>query len=162
MKLLFLDIDGVLNDHAKLESGYCGIRHDKASLLNRILDAVPDVQLVISSAWRYLTFRGDMTVKGFEYLLLVHGVKCFGRVHGTTAPDGAIENEPNHHDPEAWRTAGLKWRANQIRDYLSAHGVDSYAVLDDLPIAVDRLMQTDGATGLTDADVAKVIALLTP
>jgi len=66
MKLLFLDIDGVLNDHAKLESGYCGIRHDKASLLNRILDAVPDVQLVISSAWRYLTVRSLIGLSEME------------------------------------------------------------------------------------------------
>lgn len=84
MKLLFLDIDGVLNDHTRMASGYCTIHTDKGDLLNQILDAHPDVQIVISSAWRYLVTGGHMTVKGFENMLLTYGLKVFNRVHGVT------------------------------------------------------------------------------
>lgn len=73
MKILFLDIDGVLNNHEKLESGYCGISQPQAHHLNLILDTFPDLKLVISSAWRYMTFRGDMTLRGFEMLLQICG-----------------------------------------------------------------------------------------
>lgn len=52
MKLIFLDIDGVLNDHSRSSSGYCTIDSDKVELFNQILDAHPNARVVISSAWR--------------------------------------------------------------------------------------------------------------
>lgn len=163
MKLIFLDIDGVLNAHEKLPSGYCGIARPCVDQLNRILAAVPDAQLVISSAWRYLVLRENMTVKGFEYLLLVHGVQCHERVHGITDADGAIADEPNHFDTDAWKVAGLKWRCEQIQNYLQRQpcwGREDYLVLDDLALSVPNLVKTDGEVGLTAADADRAIALL--
>lgn len=159
MKVLFLDIDGVLNGHEKLESGYCGIRSDCVGRLNQILDAVPDCKLVISSAWRYMTYRGDMTLAGFEYLLLVHGIKAYQRVAGVTDAD-PVAVEPCHFDAETWKANGIRWRAGQIADYIARCGVGTYAVLDDLPLDIDRFVRTDGAVGLMEADANKVIALL--
>lgn len=163
MKLIFLDIDGVLNGHEKLATGYCGIRQENAQHLNRVLDTVTDAKLVISSAWRYLTFQGHMTLKGFEYLLLVNGVKALNRIAGRTEPDGAIENEPDHHDADAWNKAGLRWRRSQIERYLKLDALpDSrYVVLDDLPLGMTNFVQTDGATGLTEADADEAIRILT-
>jgi hypothetical protein len=155
--LLFLDIDGVLNDHTKLPSGYCGINPAMAVRLNTILDALPGLRIVVSSAWRYIMLRGEMTLQGFEYLLLIHGVKCRGRIIGHTLPDGPIEDEPNHHDPEVWRRAGLLWRAQQIRAFVDQAKPARWCVLDDLPIGVENLVQTNGDVGLTDGDVARVI-----
>lgn len=160
MKLLFLDIDGVLNGHEKLPSGYCGIRHELASRFNRILDSVPDVQIVVSSAWRYMMLRGDMQVKGFEYLLLVHGVKCHNRVHGHTVADGAVCDEPDHSDVERWKLIGLKMRAAQINLYMQSVSVTTFVVLDDLPLDVPNLVQTCGETGLREPDVDRAIAYL--
>lgn len=161
MKLIFLDIDGVLNAHEKLPSGYCGIRLENAQRLNTILDAVPDAKLVISSAWRYLTFQGHMTLKGFEYLLLVHGVKAHERVIGRTAPDGKIEDEPDHHDADAWNRTGLKWRAQQIAAFLTECDAGTpYVVLDDLPLDVPNFVQTNGSVGLTAADAQRAIEIL--
>lgn len=153
--LLFLDIDGVLNGHEKLASGYCGIRQENVFFLNHILDHAPDMQLVISSAWRYMILRGEMSVRGFEMLLLVNGIKCFGRVHGHTVADGEVADEPSHLDDEAWRTAGLLMRGAQIERYVIEHRPASWAVVDDLPLAIDptHFIQTDSARGLT-ANVA--------
>lgn len=160
MRILFLDIDGPLNAHERLPTGYCGIRREFADRLNTILDAVPDCKLVISSAWRYMILRGDMTLKGFEYLLLVHGVKAFNRVVGHTVADGEIADEPPHDDVEAWNRIGLEMRAEQIRQYCREHDVTRWAVLDDLPLIVDRFVHVDGALGLSDENVVRAIELL--
>jgi hypothetical protein len=160
MRLVFLDIDGVLNGHEKLDSGYCGINHVIASRFNRILDAVPDAKIVVSSAWRYLTFQGHMTVKGFEFLLLVHGVKCHERVFGVTEPDGDIKDEPDHFDASAWVKAGLRWRVDQIRAFLAGVECSQFVVIDDLPLVIENFVQTDGKVGLTNDDAANAIAIL--
>ena len=158
MRLIFLDIDGVLNGHEKFPNGYCGIRFDCAARLNRILEEVPNARLVISSAWRYMVLKSDMTINGFEYLLMACGVDAKGKLHGVTAVD------PSQTALKHWEQQdGLLWRAVQIRDYLSTaplYNRDHFLVLDDLPIPVPRLIQTDGTKGLTDADAEKAIKLL--
>lgn len=158
--LLFLDIDGVLNAHEPLESGYCGICHKRVWHLNAILDAVPDLKIVLSSAWRYLILKGDMTVRGFESLLLVHGIKCYGRLLCCTEADGDLEDEPGHFDVEAWRIAGLQWRADQIRKVVEERKPSRWAVLDDLPLGVPNLVQTNGDVGLTAGDAHRVVMML--
>lgn len=69
MRLLFLDIDGVLNNGKPTASGYCTIDYDKALLLNELLDTLPDVKVVISSAWRYLVLTRQMTI-GFANIFV--------------------------------------------------------------------------------------------
>lgn len=161
MKVLFLDIDGVLNPHERMATGYCGICRERAGHLNRILATVPDAHIVISSAWRYMILNGSMTLRGFEFLLLIHGVCCHGRLHGHTCADGDICEEPPHDDMEAWREIGLAMRAGQISRYVAEHGVVRFAVLDDLPIDVPNLVLTQSGIGLTAAEADKVIELLT-
>lgn len=155
--LLFLDVDGVLNDHSKLPSGYCGIDRNCVAHLNSILAAVPDVMLVISSSWRYQVLMGAMTLKGFETLLLVHGVRSHSRLHGVTDID---PNDKDLDSVEAWCIYGLQWRAKQINDYVSRHNPRSWSVLDDLPLDLPGLVQTDGSTGMTAENARQVIELL--
>lgn len=151
MKLLFLDIDGVLNDKQPTGSGYPTIDRDKADRLNQILAAVPDLQLVISSAWRYLILRGSMYRDGFESLLCSHGVAARDRLHGWTGSDEAFRGA--HWDDS------LHLRAVQIRTYAKSYPIDSWLALDDLdlPLEQHELVRTDGEVGLTDADVDRVI-----
>lgn len=156
--VLFLDIDGVLNTHTKLATGYCGIDRERASVLNFVLFEVPDLKIVISSAWRYMILRGDMTLKGFEYLLLVHGVACTDRLHGHTEADPVIE--PCHFDAEAWRVGGLLWRADQILKYVQTHRIERYAVVDDLDLRVPNFVRTDDAVGIRPEDAERIIRLL--
>ena len=158
--LLYLDIDGVLNDHRKLPGGYCGIDRDRAALLNCVLDEVPECKLVISSAWRYLVHEGSMTRKGFEFLLLSSGVKAHLRIYGFTRRDPA--KTPPVTDADAWRVLGLKWRAWQIEQFNLRHRPEKWAAIDDLPLDLPagNFVQTDPAVGLTDSTIEKVIRIL--
>lgn len=162
MRFLFLDIDGVLNDHTRTPSGYSGIQPDKVVHLNRILSECPDVQLVISSAWRYAVLSGKMTLEGFELMLLCFGVRCFNRIHGVTQADGAELGKytPGESDEEEWRQAGIRWRSELCEAYVRDNPCASYAIIDDLELDSERLIKTDGTVGLTAEIASLVVALL--
>lgn len=147
MKLLFLDIDGVLNCHKKFENGYCGIEQHCVRNFNFLLQKEPTTKIVISSAWRYMVHCEEMTLKGLEYLLITHGINCYNRLHGVTRKD--IEISKN------------KWedREDQILSYIVMHKYP-YVVLDDLKLNMERFVQVDGSSGLTLKDVDKAIGIL--
>lgn len=167
MKLLFLDCDGVLNDHTQHENKYCGVKAECVAALNFILGRVPDLQLVITSAWRYPVLSGDMTVKGFQTMLLVLGVNCEGRVHGVTVSDE--EAAGGVKDWEYLKEHGCEIRAEQISAYVEEcrrqraniiNGV-RHVVLDDLalPISEDNFVRTDGSRGLTAEEANRVVQM---
>ena len=154
MRLIFLDIDGVLNSHqydSLAES--CIISPENVQHLNTILARVPDARLVISSAWRYMVLGNSMTERGFEYMLRTHGVRCPGRVAGITCADELVMN-----------------RGRQIAAFFRTHYRsevrDPFVILDDLPEGMtmrpfeDRLVKTDGQVGLRAADAERAILLL--
>lgn len=158
MKLIFLDFDGVLNDHSHMPNRYCGVRRDCIDELNRILLEVPDAQLVISSAWRYLVHSGAMTVKGFEALMQTHGADCFKRIEGVTETDEATAGCERGWD---WlKEHGCEIRRKQIRDYVDSMGGPVFVVLDDLDIGMPELVQTNGLRGLTRENTDEVIRRL--
>ena len=102
-----------------------------------------------------------MTIDGFEMLLLTHGVKCRDRVIGHTRADDAIEDEPHHHDePKSWREAGLRWRVEQVVAIVRDYGINRFVVIDDLPLEIPQLHQTDGSKGMTVRDAESIIAML--
>ena len=150
LKLLFLDIDGVLNAREALDPDVmCGTFHrEKVDRLNRVLRDT-GAMIVVSSAWRYLIHRGEMTLAGFDWLLRSHGVIA-GRLHGITREDKLpVYNE----------------RGQQINKYLSDHPeVTRYAVVDDLDLGISDaghpFVQTDGGMGLLDDDANQLIKLL--
>lgn len=150
--IIFLDIDGVLNDHAAHKaSGYCGLKSRCVYHFNRILKAT-DARIVLSSAWRYMVHGGAVTLKGFEYLLCTHGVDAHERVIGATCTD---------EEREGWT------RGEQIRHWLNENGSGCrYVVLDDLvnvgiKEAGHPFVQTYGRTGLNRCDADLVIKILT-
>lgn len=64
MKVIFLDIDGVLNSHEWDTETMCGqIHKDKVALLNGVL-RVTEAKIVLSSAWRYIVYRGECNLRG--------------------------------------------------------------------------------------------------
>ena len=68
-RYLFFDIDGVLNDHSKLEgSPYCGINPKCMDRLNFVIEKT-NCKLILTSAWRYMINNHAMTLTGFEYML---------------------------------------------------------------------------------------------
>lgn len=152
MTILFLDIDGVLNTEAdRHPNRYLPINREKAYLLNEVLAAAPEAKLVISSAWRYHALSGRMTLKGFEEMLCHFGMNAFDRVIGVTDCDDYHYGDPAVADwtKERWHADGLLWRARQIREFVTVHDVQRFAVLDDLPLDLPELVRTDREVGLT-------------
>jgi len=148
--ILFLDIDGVLNGHEQDSRGYCRIQPGPVVHLNRIL-AETGARLVISSSWRYLIHSGAMTLEGFLYMLITHGIDCHGRLAGITCRD---------------EEAGS--RGAQITRWLDQHPPlgerSAYVVIDDEDAGVTDaghpLVLTDGRAGLTPRDADAAIAVL--
>lgn len=158
MTIIFLDIDGVLNDHRKWASKYSPILYDNVRHLNTILEAVPEAKIVLSSAWRYV-FN---TVPTIETLLMCHGADCYGRVLGATCSDEEMNEGPMpaFDDADRWATLGHRWRCGQIERYLTDHEWPRYIVIDDLPLTVPNLVKTAPNVGLTAADAREAIGLL--
>jgi hypothetical protein len=151
VSVLFLDIDGVLNDHTYDERAESTtILRPCVERLNRVLDATGCV-VVISSAWRYMVLGQAMSLHGFEYLLRTHGVRCSGRVAGTTGRDRDTTDRTE--------------RGRQVRAWLEAYGRgdgERWAVVDDLALGFEGMpfVHTNGLVGLTDADAERLIELL--
>jgi hypothetical protein len=163
MRLLFLDIDGVLNAHEPLDPEVmCGTFHpDKIMLLNQVLRQT-DAKIVLSSAWRYLVHRGEMNLDGLEWLLRSHGVLA-GRLHGITRKD-------SERKTMSWDGTYASWvhgneRGKQIAEYLGNDRSIPYAVVDDLDLGISDcghpFVQTDGAVGLRIEEAQQLVKLLT-
>jgi len=148
MKILFLDIDGVLNNHTHMENGYCGIDRDKVRLLNKILDET-ECQIVITSAWRYMFLSRSMNIRGLENLFLTHGVKIHNRIFTTTISDEEIP------------TRGL-----QIQNILDLFKKTkyTYVVVDDMDLDITNnghpFVKIDGKVGLTEKEAGEIIHVL--
>lgn len=157
---IFLDIDGVLNDHTRHANGYCGMTDRCVTAFNRVLADVPEAKIVLTSAWRYACLSLEMSSKGFEIMMLTHGVAAKDRVRGCTASDEAVCGEGQSRE---WLKAhGVEIRCTQIDWYLKAdiNHCAACVVIDDLDLSLPNFVRTDGDTGLTEADADKVIGIL--
>lgn len=153
--LLFLDIDGVLNDHARHENGYCGIKKECADLFNIVLNELPKLEIIISSAWRYLLLNGQMTISGFESMLMTHGLDIYGRIHGYTNFDIYSEIPET---PEDWNRIGLECRKDQILEYSAKYICNNWLAIDDLELKLGhRQIKTNPKIGITHEDVNRII-----
>lgn len=145
MKVIFLDIDGVLNSTSQ-QTPAIGNEFLPRCVreLNRII-ALTDAKIVLSSNWRYLIHNGHMDLDGFGVLLRSHNIR--GELIGFTR-----ESEDGEH----------RW--TQIRDWLRANvsGTDCrYCIIDDDPYAFGGRpgVQTNG-NGLTESDADLAIEIL--
>lgn len=147
MKIVFLDIDGVLCNRAALMSHQ---RINDMAILDRAcvarLDTLcaaggDDVRIVISSSWRKFHSRAEMA----EHLEL-HGLRP-AMVHAD------------------WRTKVLDGeRGDEIAEWLSRHAeVTEFIILDDdsdmLESQMPRLINPDFEPGFTDADLQSALSL---
>ena len=117
MKVIFLDVDGNLNNEYSRSrcQGYIGIDDDKVALLKQIVDAT-DAKLVLSSTWRLgYNKEGHRLEKMGEYLkkkLAKQGLSIYD-----VTPDFGRMGYP---------------RGEEILDWLVKHpDVDRYVILDD-------------------------------
>lgn len=169
MKVIFCDIDGVLNHQHAKEKNYSqmerfGFAADLVLNLKAVLDAVPDAKLVISSSWR--AFHDNMGMadilpeRDWRWTLAeMLGIDASGIYSAPTLHEFAC-GSPN--------VSGEKGRAHDILLWLSEHGNgDSYVVLDDQCKTLKRWLgghvvdcSEDKPYGLTDARAQAAIAIL--
>ena len=145
-KLIFLDIDGVLNDHRFNEQSQSGtMLPECVERLNRILTAT-DARIVLSSAWRYMLIGRAMSVTGFDYLLRTHGVIA-NRLVGRTCADEEVKERG--------------WQIHEWRKTNNHRG--RYVVIDDMDLHISPLhplILVDGSIGLEDSAVDAAIVHL--
>lgn len=133
MKVVFLDIDGVLRVLNKFSES-------AVKNLNKLLEEVPELKIVVSSAWRH---------KGLKYvkdMLEDNGVDS-SRIIGIT--DTKKDSPDRGHHIERW---------------LDKHKeVTKFVILDDkedMDRVVKELVKTNPYVGLTSSDVKKAIKKL--
>lgn len=152
-KVIFLDVDGVLNCWETTDTcaGYRGLDDDKILRLKKIIDET-GAKIVLSSSWRVNRTRDNVyALELREYLdkrLSEHGIKIYSETSF-------------HHSSGEHRGAEIKaWR--------DAHkNLDYWIVLDDIVFndfhyygVIEHLVLTDEWDGLTDDDTKKAIWML--
>jgi hypothetical protein len=146
VKVLFLDIDGVLN-HGGFSATAQSSSFDPEAIarLNRLLTRT-GARAVLSSSWRYVILDGTMTLQGFEFMMRTHGLMR-GALFDHTCADEEVRE-----------------RGAQIRRWLEHHPVDAWAAVDDQPLDLGasawRHVRTDPTRGLTDSDAARLATIL--
>lgn len=143
MRLIFLDIDGVLNNRISMEKGKLHAVHEPCVInLNKICEQTNAV-CVVSSVWRL-----GWPLPALQKFLEEHGFT--GKI---------VDKTPNLPDEE---------RGVEIAAYLEkcrAHYLDieSWVILDDdsdMGPLEPFLVQTDNAEGLTETDTNRAIEIL--
>lgn len=157
MKVIFLDIDGVLNSDEFLKNNESEVI-DRANVrvLKNIIDKTGAV-IVMSSAWR-LWFDDNMMPKdGYSQCLYdIFGefdIKLFGKT-----PDFSTEEIRS-------KKTFSQVKAKEIIAWLSEHEIiDKYVVLDDLDLRDEEvnahLIRTNGQVGITEEDAKRVIYMI--
>lgn len=141
-KILFLDIDGVLNMYgasyysfAWTNLGTNAIERHLVRRLEFILELVSDLNIVISSSWRQEPLINKLTELNFKYM---------DRIVGRT--------------PRRNKARGL-----QILDYINEHDVHTYIVLEDEIADVvtyidrDRIIEVDMNEGLSNKNAIDTV-----
>ena len=162
-KIIFLDIDGVINTkewHSKMtkdtpkdEYGYAFDPEAVANLAHII--GKTDAVIVISSSWKF-----------YGVTKLRHMWKI------RNLPGTILDITPNTVSDEMLLNANLDemelgvCRGNEIKEWLSRHKgkVSNYVIIDDfddlLPEQEDHAVLTDSLIGITEFDAEKAIAIL--
>jgi len=155
MKVLFLDIDGVINSTRSLlaRRGRLTLDEDK---LARLVSGIERAQckVVISSHWRVVAERHSQ----LRAVLRYHGIEVIGAtpVLPPSSPYRPVEI--------------LEWLLNYNTQAtkLERPHVSSFVAIDDRDLEREvggeglagRFVRTDPSTGLTDADVERMISVL--
>lgn len=154
MKVIFLDIDGVLNSVSFLKSRRRPARAGRSTrdprddidpsavkvLIDHLLVKVPDARIVISSTWRH----------AFSFSHIASMLSKFG-----LDPALVIGATP---------TMGPPTRGMEIDSWLKANPSDSFVIIDDIADGMDphisNLVLTDPGVGLTPDDATRAIVIL--
>ena len=152
MKVIFLDVDGVLNEafsKSRCPTGCIGVDDDKVELLKQIIDAT-EAKIVLTSTWKR-TWSRNKDDCGRDALYLNNKLAKSGLKIADKTIDDSFD------------------RGEGIANWLKAHPMfDTWIVLDDDIFSdyeqygiIPRLVNTNFYTGgLTDKHVKEAIKLL--
>ena len=155
MKIIFLDVDGVLNNEntkASAPSGCMGVEDKLISKLVKIVTET-DAKIVLTSDWKIGWESFDIycseDAKYLNRKLKKYGLKISAKTYDDHVYDRFFED-----------------RGKGIHKFLEkVQNVESYVVIDDHTFTdfddeiMSHLVLTDYKTGITDEDVAKVISV---
>lgn len=154
MKVIFLDIDGVLNSDEYLKNNQNeAIDRTNVRVLKNIIDKTGAV-IVMSSAWRLWFDDKMMPMNGYSQclynILCEFNIKLFGKTPDFSNEEIRINKTFSHV------------KAKEIIAWLSEHEtIDKYVVLDDLDLRDEEvnahLIRTNGQVGITEEDARLVI-----
>lgn len=135
MKVIFLDIDGVLNTNSDRN-----ISNDKLRLLSELV-LKTDAEVVLSSTWRNVWNNPDLNFPGsficeWKMQFLENGIFINQILQPEIPKDAAIKN------------------------YLKAFNPDNFVVIDDHPVFKMNLIQTEAEKGITKNDCQKAELIL--
>lgn len=165
-KILFLDIDGVLNTERQhdrcVEEGAAfvdnfGYAFDPVAIANlkKIMDET-EAGIVISSSWKFWGFSTMQKLWASRDL-----------------PGKVLDVTPNNVSDELLLSVDLDLmelpasKGSEIKEWLSTSGQDvtHYAILDDVPDMLpeqqSHFVQTDPRVGITKDDAERIIEMLT-
>jgi hypothetical protein len=154
MKVIFLDIDGVLNSERFLKNNQDeSIDRNNVSILKKVIDKTGAV-IVMSSAWR-LWFDDNMMPRE-RYCQYLYDILCefditlFGKTPDLSTEEIRTNKTFSHV------------KAKEIIAWLDEHEtVDKYVVIDDLDLKNEEinahLIRTDGHVGITEEDAGLII-----
>lgn len=139
MKVIFLDVDGVLN-HTNSKSK---VEDEKAKLIKQIVDET-NAKIVLSSDWRYYLNTDDEDVDLLIRMLSKYGMEIMSSTPITK---------------HGYRVAEIyQW----IKEW-QGEPIEKFVILDDrgdMKPYMDRLVQTDFDYGLVKKDTKIAIKLL--
>ena len=154
MKIVFLDIDGVLNCEGSRSrcAGYRGIDDKKAENLAQIVRAT-GAKIVLISTWKDGWRKTDKAHQGILANYLDKKLKKQGLV--------VFDKTRDFYGEECFS------RGEGISDYLESHAVENYVILDDYQFDYDscglteNYVKTDNYNGgLTEELAEKAIGIL--
>lgn len=141
MKVIFLDIDGVLNEENWMLNNTPWIDENKLKLLSNLCKKTK-AKIVLSTNWRDIWFEPMFMNSKGNGINLAH--KLFKKykldVIGVTPSLGMRESE--------------------ILTYLSDNDFDNYVVFDDNKLNLPHFIQSDKSKGLTKADCINALSIL--
>jgi hypothetical protein len=146
MKVIFLDIDGVLNCEDAYRSGECKytewINHRgdndhhqsfcswSKKWLNKLIEET-DAKIVISSTWRHSGIEFMQSVWKHENMCgeIIGITPSFrGDIKGYTIPRGC---EIDHYLENDLKFNHINWDKSIQQEYINKSGVDNYIIIDD-------------------------------
>lgn len=137
MKIIFLDVDGVLNSEQDRFSWT--IESDKHLILLACIVRRTDAKIVVSSSWRNCGLLDTLKTRLNDFSMSIYDKTCYSE-HGI--------------------------RGLEIKEWLDNHSdVESFVILDDEYFDIksyfpNNLVKTNTKVGLQKEDVEKCIAIL--